>query len=590
MPGSGIDKKYGNDELAMAKQYSNDGTVNLDALIKRLTGGKKIKKKFDGKPPLYPDLDKAQYEPDGKLVDEETTDVKPLDVLLKNAVPGKINNKRKGDPNMTPSMLKRYRENMNASYQPEDELVEATMTPTQKRKDTMLKKKYEKSDDMMDNFKDQYGEKKGKEVFYAYIRKKSMQVEQLGGTAPKVAPSSQEMKKKLTTVKNNNLEFGNISQRQKIQSDLENMGNQRVTTTTTSGTGAGGLKDMSISDAGTVKSFQANAINKLGKMGGAKLEMDSGGLVPNVGKFVQDVGKNALAKNSLVPDAMKGQLNKGLANTAQQINQQTPGTDAFKQKTIAMQINKNTRKNQNLKASYNMDENITDEALTIQDWNSDDIKFTEIETVDIIKPKPLRPSPSNWREELSETPDRRGQGAGYKMTDNEFRELQALQDRNFATGGKLIKNKKQSQKLTDKYMLELSRRSKDVGPGEFKVDRGGKGRIPVNSKTVAKNFPNLKDHYNWRDELGEDWQKVNKKDKTDGMSQKAVNAYKRENPGSKLKTAVTTKPSKLKKGSKASKRRKSFCARSDGQRKMHNIDCSKTPDKAICKARRRWNC
>ena len=88
----------------------------------------------------------------------------------------------------------------------------------------------------------------------------------------------------------------------------------------------------------------------------------------------------------------------------------------------------------------------------------------------------------------------------------------------------------------------------------------------------------------------EDWQKANKKDKTDGMSQKAVNAYRREHPGSKLKTAVTTKPSKLKKGSKASKRRKSYCSRSRGQMKMHNISCAKTPDKAICKARRRWNC
>ena len=90
--------------------------------------------------------------------------------------------------------------------------------------------------------------------------------------------------------------------------------------------------------------------------------------------------------------------------------------------------------------------------------------------------------------------------------------------------------------------------------------------------------------------LSEDWQKANKKDNTSGMSRKAVKAYRRENPGSKLQTAVTTKPSKLKKGSKASKRRKSFCARSNGQRKMHNIDCSKTPDKAICKARKRWNC
>jgi hypothetical protein len=88
----------------------------------------------------------------------------------------------------------------------------------------------------------------------------------------------------------------------------------------------------------------------------------------------------------------------------------------------------------------------------------------------------------------------------------------------------------------------------------------------------------------------EDWQKANKRDRTAGMSQKAVNAYRRENPGSKLKTAVTTKPSKLKKGSKASKRRKSYCSRSRGQMKMHNISCAKTPDKAICKARRRWNC
>jgi hypothetical protein len=88
----------------------------------------------------------------------------------------------------------------------------------------------------------------------------------------------------------------------------------------------------------------------------------------------------------------------------------------------------------------------------------------------------------------------------------------------------------------------------------------------------------------------EDWQKANKKDRTAGMSQKAVNAYRRENPGSKLKTAVTTKPSKLKRGSKSSKRRKSYCSRSRGQMKMHSISCAKTPDKAICAARRRWNC
>lgn len=110
----------------------------------------------------------------------------------------------------------------------------------------------------------------------------------------------------------------------------------------------------------------------------------------------------------------------------------------------------------------------------------------------------------------------------------------------------------------------------------------------VDPEVVWEDFESVDDDSLYQ--ICEDWQKVNKKDKTDGMSRKAVKAYRRENPGSKLKTAVTTKPSKLKKGSKASKRRKSYCSRSAGQKKMHNIDCSKTPDKAICKARRRWNC
>jgi hypothetical protein len=94
-----------------------------------------------------------------------------------------------------------------------------------------------------------------------------------------------------------------------------------------------------------------------------------------------------------------------------------------------------------------------------------------------------------------------------------------------------------------------------------------------------------------KDILNEDWQKVNKSDKTDGMSSKAVKAYRRENPGSKLKTAVTTKPSKLKKGSKSAKRRKSFCARMSGMKKAHaSAKTKRDPDSPINKALRRWNC
>ena len=64
-----------------------------------------------------------------------------------------------------------------------------------------------------------------------------------------------------------------------------------------------------------------------------------------------------------------------------------------------------------------------------------------------------------------------------------------------------------------------------------------------------------------------------------GMTEKGVREYRRKNPGSKLKTAVTTKPSKLKPGSKAAKRRKSFCARSKGWKSKRGLA-----------ARRRWNC
>jgi len=106
-------------------------------------------------------------------------------------------------------------------------------------------------------------------------------------------------------------------------------------------------------------------------------------------------------------------------------------------------------------------------------------------------------------------------------------------------------------------------------------------------KKVKRWWDDDGDGIGWeKGEVKEDWQSVNKGDKTDGMSQKAVDAYRRENPGSKLKTAVTEKNP----GGKRAKRRKSFCARSKGQQDMHNIDCSKDPDKAICKARRRWRC
>ena len=71
-----------------------------------------------------------------------------------------------------------------------------------------------------------------------------------------------------------------------------------------------------------------------------------------------------------------------------------------------------------------------------------------------------------------------------------------------------------------------------------------------------------------------------------GMTKKGVAAYRKANPGSKLKTAVT---GKVKSGSMDSKRRKSFCARSAGQMKMFP-KAAKNPNSRLRQARKRWKC
>ena len=120
------------------------------------------------------------------------------------------------------------------------------------------------------------------------------------------------------------------------------------------------------------------------------------------------------------------------------------------------------------------------------------------------------------------------------------------------------------------------------------------GKFKEFNKTVSPATTKLlgiKNSYEPDGEIVEDWQKTNRQDKTDGMSQKAVNAYRRENPGSKLKTAVTKKPSSLKRGSKDAKRRKSFCSRMKGMKKrLTSAKTARDPDSRINKALRRWNC
>jgi len=84
------------------------------------------------------------------------------------------------------------------------------------------------------------------------------------------------------------------------------------------------------------------------------------------------------------------------------------------------------------------------------------------------------------------------------------------------------------------------------------------------------------------------WHRKAGKNKNGGLNAKGVASYRRENPGSKLQTAVTTKPSKLKPGSKAAKRRKSFCARMGGSKGPMKKPNGEPTRKAL--ALRKWNC
>ena len=85
------------------------------------------------------------------------------------------------------------------------------------------------------------------------------------------------------------------------------------------------------------------------------------------------------------------------------------------------------------------------------------------------------------------------------------------------------------------------------------------------------------------------WQKKSGKNPEGGLNQKGVDSYRAANPGSKLKTAVTTKPSKLKKGSKSANRRKSFCARMSGMRKRQKASNNTGKDR-LSLSLKKWNC
>ena len=87
------------------------------------------------------------------------------------------------------------------------------------------------------------------------------------------------------------------------------------------------------------------------------------------------------------------------------------------------------------------------------------------------------------------------------------------------------------------------------------------------------------------------WTRKEGKSKSGGLNRKGIASYRRDNPGSKLSMAVTTDPKKLKRGSKAAKRRGAFCARMSGmKRKLTGSKKRRDPNSRINKSLRKWNC
>jgi hypothetical protein len=135
--------------------------------------------------------------------------------------------------------------------------------------------------------------------------------------------------------------------------------------------------------------------------------------------------------------------------------------------------------------------------------------------------------------------------------------------------------KRQKKHLADKAKEYRDQADREKSVGEFGGAAAAKGKsFELAAKNIKESTPA--------------WQRSAGKDPEGGLNRKGIASYRRENPGSKLSMAVTTKPSKLKPGSKAANRRKSFCARMGGVKGSMKKPNGEPTRKAL--ALRKWNC
>jgi hypothetical protein len=217
------------------------------------------------------------------------------------------------------------------------------------------------------------------------------------------------------------------------------------------------------------------------------------------------------------------------------------------------------------------------EDVTIED--ADGNTFAEV--VDIIKPEPIK----GFKSQVSEATRMQAQTGNVVMITLSWRG-KYYSMKMFFPQVKLPTRKEINDEIQKVYpgSVVVHHIISELQPGQPLIQafgpQGGSAAKPGSNKNYVKPMGE-------EVEVDEDWQKVNRKDKTDGLSQAAVNAYRRENPGSKLQTAVTEKnPS-----GKRAARRKSFCRRMSGMKsKLTSTKTARDPDSRINKALRRWNC
>jgi len=156
--------------------------------------------------------------------------------------------------------------------------------------------------------------------------------------------------------------------------------------------------------------------------------------------------------------------------------------------------------------------------------------------------------------------------AHYEYEEN-YIEEQESDERPFSIAVKKIAKRKKEGKLTD-----IQKAKALLQAGKHRTDE---------AKTLSQ----------FMIEASAAWQRKEGKNPEGGLNKKGIASYRREHPGSHLSLAVTTKPSKLKKGSKSANRRKSFCSRMSGMKaKLTSAKTANDPNSRINKSLRKWNC